>query len=98
ELDLADLLSLEIFQSLAQFQPYGNNLKTIFESKKESIMYPGLQAGRLIDLIDALVLANEKFTNQLSAVILLSTTSFYMQAIKTDLSQNSKKERKKLFK
>lgn len=98
ELDIADLLALEIFKNLSQFHPPGSDLRTIFESKNENPIYSGLEAGKLIDLIDALVQANEKFTNQRTAVILLSVTTFFMQAIKTDISQNSKKERQKLFK
>lgn len=98
ELDPADRLALDIFKNLSQVPPTGIDVRAIFESKKENIIYSGLEAGKLIDLIDALVQANEKFTNQRTAVILLSATTFFMQAIKTDISQNSKKEKLKLFK
>lgn len=97
KLDIAELLSLEIFKSLCQFQAHDMDLRRTFERGKQNNSYSGLHAGRLIDLIDKLVFLNEAFTNQRTAVILLSTTTSFLQALRTELSQQAKSVQHKLF-
>lgn len=94
--DIADILSIEILQSLSQFIENDISLNTKISRTKQTNICK-LQSAELMELIDHLIFSNEKFTNQRTAVILLSTTAIFMQNILTELQNRKAKARENLF-
>lgn len=94
--DIADLLSIEILQSLSQFIENDICLYTKTSRKEQPSIYE-LHSTELVELIDHLIISNEKFTNQRTAVIILSTSAIFMQNIDTEFQHRREKILEGLF-